>query len=57
LIEMGKDSSSAESPTVIPAGAFRSDSCLVQGQPPNAHALHIEILSCAKFAILPLPGL
>ena len=57
LIEMGKDLSSAESRAVIPDNAFHSDSGLVQKQPPDAHRLHIEILSCAKFAILPLPGL
>jgi hypothetical protein len=58
LIEMGKDSSPAESRTLIRAGVFRSDSCLAQGQPPDAHASHIEILAaCAKLEALPLPGL
>ena len=57
LIEMGKDSSSAESRTVIPASAFHSDSRLVQGQPLDAHALHIQIPSGAKSAILPVSGL
>ena len=57
LIEMGKDSSSAESRTVIPSSAFHSDSRLVQEQPPDAHNPHIEIVFCAKRAVLPLPGL
>jgi hypothetical protein len=54
---MGKDSSAAESRTVIPAVAFPSDSCLVQGRLPDAHAPHIEIIAGAKLAFLPSPGL
>ena len=54
---MGKDSLPAESRTLIRAGAFRSDSCLVEGQLPDAHAPHIEFVACAKLAVLPLPGL
>jgi hypothetical protein len=57
LIEMGKDLSSAENRAVIPDNAVHSDSGFVQKQPPDAHGLHIEIPCCAKFAILPLPGL
>jgi hypothetical protein len=30
---------------------------LVQGRPPDAHAPHIEIVSCAKLAVVPVPGL
>jgi hypothetical protein len=56
LTEMGKDSSSAESRALIPGSAFHSDSWLVQKQPPDAHALRIEIPSCAKFAIYRCPG-
>ena len=56
-IAMGKISSSAESPTVIRADAFHSDSCLGQGQPLNAHAPYTKIVPCAKLAVLPLPGL
>src|SRR5436190_11688087 len=57
LIQMGKDSSPAESRTVIPGGALHSDSWLIQEQPPDARALHIEIPCCAKLALLPLPEL
>jgi hypothetical protein len=53
---MENDSSSPESRRLIRAGAFRSDSCLVQGRPPDAHAPNIEIIACAKLAFLPLPG-
>src|SRR5438067_5689356 len=52
-----KDSSSAESRRLIHAGAFRTDSCLVQGRPPDAHTPHIEIIARTKLAFLPLPGL
>jgi hypothetical protein len=54
---MENDSSSPESRRLIRAGAFRSDSCLVQGRPPDVHAPNIEIIACAKLAFLPLPGL
>jgi hypothetical protein len=57
LIAMGKDLSSAESRTALTAGAFRSDSRLVQGQPPDGDGSHIEVVACAKLAVLPLPGL
>jgi hypothetical protein len=56
-IGMEKDSFSAESRRLIRAGAFRTDPCLVQGRPPDAHAPNIEIIACAKLAFLPLPGL
>jgi hypothetical protein len=46
-----------ESRTVTPAGAFHSDSRLVQAQPPDGHGPHIKTVSCAKLAVLPLPGL
>jgi hypothetical protein len=56
LIAMGKDLSSAESRTALTAGAFRSDSRLVQG-PLDGDGSHIEVVACAKLAVLPLPGL
>ena len=56
-IEMEKNSSSAESRILIRAGAFRSDSCLVQGPPPDACAPHIEIVVSASLAVLLLPRL
>jgi hypothetical protein len=56
-IGMEKDSFSAESRRLIRAGAFRTDSGLVQGRPPDGRAPNIEIIACAKRAFLPLPGL
>src|SRR5215510_6081935 len=56
-IGMGENSSSVESRTITPAGAFHSDSCLGQAQPPDGHGPHIKTVSCAESAILPLSGL
>jgi hypothetical protein len=56
-IGMEKDSFSAESRRLIRAGAFRTNSCLIQGRPPDSHVPNIEIIACAKLAFLPLPGL
>src|SRR2546423_15724307 len=56
-IGMEKDSSSAESRRLIRAGAFRSDSCLVRGRPPDARTPNTELVGEAKLAVLPLPGL
>jgi hypothetical protein len=56
-IEMEKDSSSAESRSLIHADVFRSGPCLVQGQPPDAYAPNIEIFDGGKLALGLLSGL
>jgi len=57
LIGMGKNSLPAEIRTLIRGGAFHRDRYLTQGRPSDARPPDIEIIACAKLAVLPLPGL